>query len=132
MVHLDFPSYIYRIRGDNTRQQNAREIQITMWDVHNKFFFPMMEKRCKENDKILIDLGGGLNCKPGYKSYDIRDNADIVGDLNKKRKLKDNSVGLMNCSHVFEHLRDKIHTFNELYRVMCHGGVIQVEIPSDV
>ena len=72
-----------------------------------------------------------MNCRQGYESYDIRNTANIVGDLNEKRKLADSSVGLMNCSHVIEHLKDKLHTFSELYRVMAHGGIVEIESPTD-
>lgn len=131
LYHIDKPLYIYRIRWDNTRQQNAKKIQDTMREVHDKFFEPMMEKRSKENGLRLIDLWGWLNCKKWYESYDIRDNADIVGDLNNDRNLADNSVGYMNCSHVLEHLKDRIHSMNEAYRVLAHGWIMQIEVPSD-
>jgi ubiquinone/menaquinone biosynthesis C-methylase UbiE len=56
--------------------------------------------------------------------------ADITWDLNDGIPLDDNSVGVLNASHVIEHLRDPIKTMREIYRVLAHGGWAFIEVPS--
>jgi glycosyltransferase involved in cell wall biosynthesis len=127
--HIDKPLYIYRIHGENTWLQVTQEIQETMWDNYDKYFIPMQEKWTRDNDFKLVDLGGALNSPKGYESYD-RHNADIVGDLNEDWNLEDNSVGLLRAHDIIEHLKDPIHTMNEAWRVLPHGGVLDILVPS--
>lgn len=130
LYHIDKPLYIYRIRGDNTRQKNAEEIQITMRQCHDKYFEKMMMKWSHENELMVVDLGWAIGAPSLYTKID-RHNADLNMDLNEKRNLQDNSVGLMRCHHIFEHLKDPIHVMNEAYRVLAHGWIMDIEIPSD-
>jgi len=65
----------------------------------------------------------------GYISYDKYD-ADLTGDLNSKWGLNDNSVGIIRAHDAIEHLRDPIHTMNEAWRVLCHGGFFMIQVPS--
>jgi len=127
--HIDKPLYIYRIYGDNTWLQNAKDIQIEMWKNHNKYIIPMMEKWTDERKLDKIDLGARLNPAEGYKTVDLHD-ADIDCDLNGKWDLEDNSVGILRAYDVFEHLKDPIHTMNEVYRVLAHGGILDLQVPS--
>jgi len=127
--HIDKPLYIYRVHGENTWLQVTQEIQDTMWDNYDRYFMSMQEKWTKDNGLYMVDLGGAINCPEEYVSYD-RHNADIVGDLNKSWKLEDNSVGLLRAHDVIEHLKNPIHTMNEAWRVLTHGGVIDILVPS--
>lgn len=127
--HIDKPLYLYRVHGENTWLGLQDEIDRTMWDNHDRYFIAMQEKWCQDNHLRMIDLGGAINSTYGYESYD-RHNADIVGDLNDTWKLKDDSVGLLRAHDIVEHLRDPIHTMNEAWRVLAHGGVFDVLVPS--
>jgi SAM-dependent methyltransferase len=53
-----------------------------------------------------------------------------VCDLNKGIPLPDNSVGVLNASHIIEHLYDKHKTMSEIHRVLAHGGWAFIEVPS--
>ena len=128
--HIDKPLYVYRVHGDNTWLQVTQEIQETMWQNHDKYFIPMQEKWCADNGLYMVDLGGAIDSPGGwYVSYD-RHNADIVGDLNEEWALEDDSVGLLRAHDVIEHLKDPIHTMNEAWRVLAHGGVLDILVPS--
>ena len=59
-----------------------------------------------------------------------QEGADITCDLNDGIPLPDNSVGVINASHVIEHLRDPIKTMREIHRVLAHGGWAFIEVPS--
>ena len=56
---------------------------------------------------LKVDIGGGLFPKEGYMTID-QEGGDITCDLNEGIPLPDNSVGVINASHVIEHLRDPI------------------------
>ena len=127
--HIDKPLYLYRVHGENSWLKMGDEIETTMWNNHDKYFIPMQEKWAREQELRIVDLGGAIGCPEGYESYD-RHNADIVGDLNNDWHLGDNSVGLLRAHDAIEHFKDPIHTMNEAHRVLAHGGVFDVLVPS--
>ena len=55
---------------------------------------------------MKVDIGGGLYPRHGYTTLDLYD-ADVICDLNNGIPLPDNSVGVLNASHIIEHLHDK-------------------------
>ena len=79
---------------------------------------------------MCVDIGGGLNPYPGYYSVDLRQDADMVYDLNDGISLNDNSVGVLNASHILEHLHDKTKIMGEIHRVLAPGGWAFIEVPS--
>lgn len=128
--HINKPLYIYKVSGDNTWLKYIEEIKTTMWMCYDKYIVPMMKKRSKNKWLKCIDLWWAIGKAEWYLSVD-RHNADIVTDLNGKRDIEDNSVWLVRAHDVFEHLSNPIHTMNELWRVMCHGGIAEISVPSD-
>ena len=65
-----------------------------------------------------------------FQTIVLEEGADITCDLNEGIPLPDNSVGVINASHVIEHLRDPIKTMREIHRVLVHGGWAFIEVPS--
>lgn len=130
MYRIDDPLYIYRVTGDNTSidHRNA-EIQIKTREVFNKYALALAEKDARDNNLLLVDLGGGINGRHGYTTID-KNNADIICDLNEGIPLPDNSVGVLNASHILEHLKDPIKSMAEIHRVLVHGGWAFIEVPS--
>ena len=62
---------------------------------------------------------------------DVEQPADIIIDLNDKHwDIKDNSVGVVNASHVFEHLKDIDNTMKNLHRILHEDGVAFIDVPS--
>jgi len=129
MFHIDKPLYIYRITGDNTWLERNQKIQTETVRMGYKNAQKLAERDAILNGKLLIDIGGGINKRPGYTSIDI-EGGDIKHDLNQGIPLPDNSVGVINASHVLEHLKDPLKSISEIHRVLHHGGWAFIEVPS--
>ena len=127
--HIPKVLYIYRITGDNSWLERNEAIQIKTKELHNQYAQILAEKDANERGLLKVDIGGGLFPKEGYLTIDQYD-ADILCDLNDRIPLEDNSVGVLNASHVIEHLKDPIKTMSEIYRVLAHGGWAFIEVPS--
>jgi len=122
--------YIYRITGDNTWLERNEQIQIKTVDLCREFGQQLAERDAELRGLLCVDIGGGLNPYPGYHTVDIRETADTVADLNDGIPLPDNSVGVLNASHILEHLHDKTKIMGEIHRVLAHGGWAFIEVPS--
>jgi SAM-dependent methyltransferase len=122
--------YIYRITGNNTWLQRNQDIQIKTVELFNQYAQKLAEKDAKDKNLLCVDLGGGLNPYPNYISVDLRKDADIIHDLNNGIPLPDNTVGVINASHILEHLHDKTKIMEEIHRVLAPGGWAFIQVPS--
>ncbi len=129
MFHIKKPLYIYRVYGDNTYLERNAQIQTKTVDLYYEYGYQLAEKDAEERGLLKVDIGGGLYPRPGYVTID-QEGADITCDLNDGIPLPDNSVGVLNASHVLEHLRDPIKSMREIHRVLAHGGWAMIEVPS--
>lgn len=127
--HIPKILYIYRITGDNSYLERNEAIQIKTKELHNQYAQILAEKDADDKGLLKVDLGGGLFPREGYMIID-QEGGDINCDLNEGIPLEDNSVGVINASHVIEHLKDPIKTMREIHRVLCHGGWAFIEVPS--
>jgi SAM-dependent methyltransferase len=66
----------------------------------------------------------------GYVNVDICPPADQIVDLRENWPWPDCSVDEIIADNVIEHLPDKIHTMNEVWRVLRLGGTIVVTVPT--
>ena len=131
MVRIPKVLYIYRVTGVNTSmtERNA-EIQVRTRELFNQYARKLAERDADLRGLKKVDIGGGLNPYPDYYSIDLRSTADMVSDLNDGIPLPDNSVGVLNASHIIEHLHDKTKIMGEIHRVLAHGGWAFIEVPS--
>ena len=131
MVKIPKVLYIYRITGNNTSidKMNA-DIQQKTRELHNEYAQKLAERDAELKGLMKVDLGGGLNPYPNYYEIDLRKDADCVHDLNDGIPLPDNSVGVINASHIIEHLYDKTKIMSEIHRVLAPGGWAFIEVPS--
>lgn len=127
--HIPKVLYVYRVHGENTWIERNQEIQKGTWDMFNMWQQPLAERDADIKGLRKIDIGGGLYPKVGYESVDIK-NSNIIADLNKTWPFEDNSIGVINASHIIEHLHDKNHTMSEIHRVLADGGWAFIEVPS--
>lgn len=86
-----------------------------------------------EENKVKLDLGCGKNKLNGFIGVDQFDfpGVDLVMDLRQPWPWEDGSVDEVNSSHFVEHLTgaERIHFFNELYRVLKLGGQARIITP---
>jgi glycosyltransferase involved in cell wall biosynthesis len=127
--HIPEVLYVYRITGENSWLERCEAIQIKTKELHNQYAQLLAERDADLKSLMKIDIGGGLFPREGYTTIDQED-GDITCDLNDGIPLPDNSVGVINASHVIEHLRDPIKTMREIHRVLAHGGWAFIEVPS--
>jgi predicted O-linked N-acetylglucosamine transferase (SPINDLY family)/glycosyltransferase involved in cell wall biosynthesis len=79
-----------------------------------------------------IDIGCGISKKNGFVGVDVCDGpgVDIVADLNKVFPFEDDSIDEIKAYDVIEHLYDRLHTMNEIWRVCKDGALIDIRVPS--
>ncbi|AEC53036.1 glycosyl transferase [Synechococcus phage S-CRM01] len=128
-IQLNEVLYIYRITGDNTWLAKSKDIQKQTVMLRDVWSRRLAERDAELNGKLKVDIGGGMNPRPGYITIDQED-GEITCDLNNGIPLEDNSVGVLNASHVLEHLKDPIKSMREIHRVLHHGGWAFIEVPS--
>jgi O-antigen biosynthesis protein len=132
MKHIPEVLYYYRIQPEkkNTYLDRNQEIQDTTKQLFHKYARILAEHDARKAGLMLVDIGGGLFGKHSYTTIDKRETADIVCDLEQGIPLPDNSVGVLNASHVIEHLSDPVKTMSEIHRVLCDGGWAFIDVPS--
>lgn len=127
--HIDKCLYLYRVHDNNSCKVYNDAVQEQTLQNYLKFSRALAIRWAKDEKLELLDLGGRLDSWDGFKTVDLID-ADIISDLNEKWPFEDNSVGIIRASHIFEHLKNPIHTMNEAYRVLAPGGWLFIEVPS--
>ena len=130
MVRIPKVLYIYRITGNNTFLERNAAIQTKTVELFKQYAQKLAEKDAKDKGLLMVDIGGGLNPYADYLSVDLREDADIIHDLNDGIPLEDNSVGVLNASHILEHLHDKTKIMAEIHRVLAPGGWAFIQVPS--
>ena len=81
---------------------------------------------------LRLNLGCCDRVIPGFVGVDIAPPADVIADLTLPWPWPDSSVDEVRAHDVFEHLPNRIHTMNELWRVLKPGGQATIEVPSAV
>jgi glycosyltransferase involved in cell wall biosynthesis len=131
--HIKECLYYQRIHLNNTQiePETNRFIQEETVKLHAQNIQPLLLKWSEDNGLLALDLGGAHNPAPGYKTVDLYEPADYVGDVfNIFGKMEDNSVGVIRAVDFCEHISDKIRLWNEFYRVLAHGGMVLSLTPS--
>ena len=92
-----------------------------------------MNAVAEETPLLKLDLGCGKNKKEGFHGVDQRqfEGVDTVTDLMQSWPWADGSVEEINMSHALEHFTgpERVHIFNEMYRVLVKGGKATITTP---
>jgi SAM-dependent methyltransferase len=126
--------YLQRMHGQNTQlddELNPRIQNETVVLYDRDIQANLLAWSAREGLKAL-DMGAAHRPEPGFLGVDqyATSNVDIVADVTKGIPLPDSSVGVIRAVDFIEHIPDKIALFNELYRVLAHGGMLLSLTPS--
>ncbi len=79
-----------------------------------------------------LNFGSAYENPAGYTVVDRAEGVgvDIVADLSRGLDLPDSSVGVVRAVDYLVYFEDKVAVFNELYRVLAHGGMLLSLTPS--
>ena len=79
-----------------------------------------------------LDIGCGKHKFPGSVGMDKvkLDGVDVIHDINKfPWPFKNNEFNCIKMSHVIEHCDSIVDTMQEVHRVTCHFGVVEITTP---
>lgn len=126
---IDKVLYIYRKTGNNTVITRNAEIQTSTRELFKKYSQTLATHDTEKKGLLKIDLAPKNKAAVGYKSIEEFWEPDSYV-LNGKLPLPDNSVGVLNASHVLQKIQDKLLIMREIHRVLAHGGWAFIEVPS--
>jgi hypothetical protein len=121
-------------RGVYWKQQSQDMQSIMGQDL--KFYLSHCERRQQkiEDEEPGMKLNLGCCDAPlqDYTNVDVFEGpgVDQVADLNNPWPWSDDSVDYVRAWDIIEHLRDKIFTMNELWRVLRQGGQAEIVVPT--
>ncbi len=98
-----------------------------------KFILSKITQMPANQSKILrIDLGCGAWKPEGFVGVDNYpwSEVDVIADLNENFPFPDKSVDEVRAHDVIEHLRDRIHTMNEIWRICKPNAIVNISVPS--
>ncbi len=80
---------------------------------------------------MKLNLGCGDSPIQGWTNLDIYPGPGVVlCDLRQRWPYADSSVQAVRAWHVFEHLPDRVHTMNELWRILAPAAVAEIQVPT--
>jgi hypothetical protein len=92
-----------------------------------------LSKNVEPAGLLKLNLGSGKSRMEGFLSVDEIQYGDVdwVTDLRKPWPWDANSVSEIHMSHVLEHFEamERVHIFNEMYRVLVTGGTAKIVTP---
>lgn len=92
-----------------------------------------LAKRQQPKPCLKLDLGCGPNKREGFHGVDQMSfpGVDTIHDLRKTWPWGKESIEEVHCSHFLEHLTnpERVHFYNELYRVLVPGGKAYLVVP---
>ena len=92
-----------------------------------------MNAVAEEIAPLKLNLGCGKSRMEGFVNVDRREfpGVDQVAELTTRWPWADNSVAEVHMSHVLEHFsgKERVHIFNELYRVLIPCGKATIITP---
>jgi SAM-dependent methyltransferase len=86
-----------------------------------------------DTEKLMkVDLCCGTRKPEGFVGVDYFAGAgvDIVANLNDHFPFDDNSVDVLRAHDAIEHLPNRIHTMNEIWRICKPNAVVDIFVPS--
>ena len=79
--------------------------------------------------QAIVETGSSCGHTAGWESCDVHD-AKVTANLDEPWPFADDSVGVFRAHDIIEHLKNPVHTMNEAWRCLAHGGLLLIEVPS--
>lgn len=79
---------------------------------------------------MKLNLGAADRIIPGFISVDIAEPTDFICDLRQAWPWVESTIHEVKAFDIFEHLPNKVHTMNELWRVLVPNGLAEIEVPT--
>ncbi len=131
---IDECLYLQRIHGENTQKDPDVNsfIQQETIRLYDENIAANALAWAQRRGLLALDLGAAHNKEAGFLGVDQYEGpgVDIVADVTKGIDLPDSSVGVIRASDFIEHIPDKVALFNEMYRLLAHGGMLLTLTPS--
>ena len=131
---IDECLYLQRMHKTNTQREteiNAR-IQRETIALYDQWIQPNALAWSNRRSLRALFLGSAGIDQPGYLRVAETGGpgVDIEGDISKGLELPDSSVGVIQAIDFLARVSDKVALFNELYRLLSHGGMLLTLTPS--
>jgi glycosyltransferase involved in cell wall biosynthesis len=131
---IDECLYLQRMHQANTQREAATNatIQTETVALYDRYIETNARAWASRAGLHALDLGAAHSKPPGYLGVDQYEGegVDIVADVADGIDLADSSVGVIRAVDFLEHVVDKISMFNEMYRLLAHGGMLISLTPS--
>lgn len=79
---------------------------------------------------VKLNLGCSSAHHPGFVNVDLVPPADVIANLTHDWPWESDSIDGILAIDIIEHLPNKIHTLNEMWRVLKPGAVAEIEVPD--
>lgn len=135
-LHQDALAVLHKSPMSLSKDKGPAQTQITSSTSNlatQKYSHQFGNKRLSATSDLLkIDLGCGPSKARGFVGVDIAPGpgVDIIADLSQVFPFEDSSVDELRAHDVIEHLADRIHTMNEIWRVCKPGAKVDIRVPS--
>ena len=131
---IDECLYLQRMHDSNTQrevEQNAR-IQAETVVLYDKYAESNALAWAGRRGLKALYLGPALIKPDGYLGVGAAEGpgVDLVGEITSGIDLPDSSVGVIRLVDTLPLVQDKASLFNEVYRLLCHGGMLLTLTPS--
>ncbi|UBF26255.1 methyltransferase domain-containing protein [Kovacikia minuta CCNUW1] len=127
----------YYLTYENERLEVAKQlhhdiIQRCSYDQLVAFVISKIQTPLTFRESMYIDLGCGTHKQEGFIGVDVTDapGVDVVADLNQRFPFPDNSADIVRAYDTVEHLHDRIHTMNEIWRICKPNALVDIRVPS--
>jgi glycosyltransferase involved in cell wall biosynthesis len=130
---IDECLYLQRMHKANTQREqeiNAR-IQKETVALYDRYVEPNALAWANRRGLKALFLGSAEAKPPGYLGVGSAEGQSVdIADIRQGLDLPDSSVGVIQVVDFLAHVPDKVVLFNELYRLLAHGGLLLMLTPS--
>jgi spore maturation protein CgeB len=119
-------------RLEIANQLHQDVVQHCNYDRLVAFLISKVQSPSSSGEPMYIDLGCGTHKREGFIGVDLADgpDVDVVANLNQRFPFSDNSVDIVRAYDAIEHLHDRIHTMNEIWRICKPNALVDIRVPS--